>query len=417
MPTPKPYDAARLTTPPVFPNSKNAEIMNIYKILNILVISLAVSSCHSAHDHSSHEGHHHHEVEPKEAEHEEHDPDEVHLSDPKAASIGMTTEVVALAPFETILRVGGVIESAGRDASAIVAPQSGLVNIVGESLADGSYVVAGQTLATISGKTLQDGDAASRAKADYEAAKKDFERAKSLVGDKIISAKEYDDAVLRYETARTAYEATASRMTSGGVAVKSTTSGHIVSRNVEQGAYVSAGQTLAVVEHCGHKRLRADVPERHFASLAKVKGANFRIATSDTTFSLSDLGGRLLSFGRATTPGNPYIPVTFEFNDDKEIFFAGQYADVFLRFDGGSRAITVPEEAIIESQGLTFVYVKNADEAESYIRREVKTGRGDGRRTLITSGLAEGETVVCHGARRLHVASATSAIPAHTHNH
>lgn len=396
--------------------------MNIIKLISILSIPFFLASCHSAHDHDhDHEGHDHsahaHESAAEDRETEAHDPDEVHLSDRKAQSFGLTTETVTPSPFETVLRVGGVIEPAEGGTSAIVAPQAGLVDIVGASLADGSYVVAGQTIATISGKSLQDGDAASRAKSDYEAAKKDYERAKSLIGDKIISAKDYDEALLRYETARAAYEATAGRMTNGGVAVRPSTSGHIVRSDVEQGAYVAAGQTLAVIEHCGRKRLRADVPERHFASLSKVKTANFRIATADSTYCVTDLGGRLLSFGRATKPGIPYISVTFEFDDAKEAFFAGQYADVFLRFDGGQDAITVPDEAIIESQGLTFVYVKNADEPGAYLRREVRTGRGDGRRTQITSGLSEGETVVCHGARRLHLASATAAIPAHNHNH
>ncbi len=375
----------------------------------ILSAAIVLPSCHGHQDHD----HGHEAVEA----HEAHDPDEVHLSDDKALSIGLTTEVVTPAPFETTLRVGGVIESAKSDASAIVAPQSGLVTIAAQSLTDGAFVTTGQTLATISGRSLQDGDAAARAKMDFEAASRELERAKALVGDKIISAKEYDDAKLRYETTRAAYEATASRMTAGGVAVKAPASGHIVRLAVEQGAYVTAGQTIAVVEHCGHKRLRADVPERHFANLSKVKTANFRVATSDSTFSLASLDGKLLSFGRASTPGDPYIPVTFAFNDAAEQFFAGQYADVFLKMDCGGSAITVPDEAIIESQGLTFVYVKNPDEAGSYNRREVRTGRGDGIRTQVTAGLNAGDVVVCQGARRLHLASATSSIPPHTHNH
>lgn len=401
------------TTHPQFPNvSKTVHTMS-HNTLIFSLLSLAISlpACHDSHDHDSH-----HHDESAEA-HEAHDPDEVHLSDDKARTIGLTTEIATPAPFESTLRVGGVIESSDNDAAAIVAPQSGLVTITSRSLANGVFVHAGQTIATISGSSLQDGDAAARAKMDYDAAARELERAKSLIGDKIISAKEFDDINLRYQTAKVAYEATASRMTSSGVAMKSPTSGHIVSLAVEQGAYVSAGQTIAIVEHCGRKRLRADVPERHFAALANVTTANFRVATSDSAFCLSSFDGKLLSFGRASRPGDPYIPVTFSFNDADELFFSGQYADIFLKMSCGDSAITVPNHAIIESQGLQFVYIKNPDEEASYLRREVHTGRTDGIRTQVLSGLHPGDTVVCQGARRLHLASATSAIPAHTHNH
>lgn len=339
------------------------------------------------------------------------------MSERQASAAGLMTERVTPAPFAATLRVGGIIESAPGSAIAIVAPQAGLVSMTGDGLAEGMFVEARQTLATISGKTLQDGDAATRARLDFEAAQKELARAKKLVKDNIISAKEFEQAELRHSTAKAAYDATASRQTAGGVAVRASASGHIVRRAVEQGQYVSVGQTLFVIEHCGRKRLRADVPERHYGDMGKVSSATFRVASSQAVWRLDQMGGKLVSFGKAMEAGAPYIPVTFEFSDPREEFIAGQYADVTLTLGCGGEALSVPVEAVIESQGLTFVYVKNPDEEGSYLRREVKLGSTDGIRVEVLSGLTAGDEVVTAGARRLHLAGASAAIPAHTHNH
>lgn len=383
------------------------------KIFTIAAGLLAAALCASCARQNGHEGHDHAERHDGEA----HDPDEVHMSERQASAAGLMTERVTPAPFAATLRVGGIIESAPGSAIAIVAPQAGLVSMTGDGLAEGMFVEARQTLATISGKTLQDGDAATRARLDFEAAQKELARAKKLVKDNIISAKEFEQAELRHSTAKAAYDATASRQTAGGVAVRASASGHIVRRAVEQGQYVSVGQTLFVIEHCGRKRLRADVPERHYGDMGKVSSANFRVASSQAVWRLDQMGGKLVSFGKAMEAGAPYIPVTFEFSDPREEFIAGQYADVTLTLGCGGEALSVPVEAVIESQGLTFVYVKNPDEEGSYLRREVKLGSTDGIRVEVLSGLTAGDEVVTAGARRLHLAGASAAIPAHTHNH
>lgn len=45
------------------------------------------------------------------------------------------------------------------------------------------------------------------------------------------------------------------------------------------------------------------------------------------------------------------------------------------------------------------------------------TGATDGERVEIVEGLREGERVVMQGAVHVRLASASNAIPAHTHNH
>lgn len=366
----------------------------------------------------SHEGHDHHGE--TGGAHEKLGPDAVHFTDEQAQAVGLSIDTARQDEgFAPSIACGGAIEATATGSVTIVAPVSGIISISDKGLAPGAFLGKGATVATISGKAVQDGDAAAKAKYEYQAAKREHDRLAALAADNIVSQRELDDAGLRLATARATYEAVAGRMTAGGVAVTAPAQGHVTGVIAEQGQYVSAGQAIATVERCGSKRLRVDVPERHFALLRRVATAHFTTSSSDSVFRLQDMGGRLVSAGVAVEGGSAYVPVTFDFTDQGELLPAGSAARVYLilRPEGGAHALTVSNSSLIESQGVKFVYVRDKADPDVYHRREVSTGQTDGLRTEIRAGIAEGDLVVANGARRLHLASASRSIPAHTHSH
>lgn len=384
-----------------------------YILFSIAMLGLA--SCSTG----SHEDHDHEESE-EAHEHEHLGPDDVHFSDAQAAAVGLAVDTVSLdANFAPAIACGGEIEAQAAGSVTIVAPVAGILSIADANLAPGAFLAKGRTVATISGKAMQDGDAAAKAQYEYEAAKKEYDRLESLAADNIVSQSELDNARLRLSTARTAYDAVAKRMTASGVAVTTPAEGHVTTVLAEHGQYVAAGQAIATVERCGCKRLRVDVPERHFAQLRRIATANFTTSASDSVFRLAEMGGRLVSAGVAVEGGSAYVPVTFDFTDRGEVLPGGSAAKVYLllKAEGSRGALTVPVESLIESQGLMFVYVRDAEDGDVYHRREVRVGQTDGLRTEILSGIAEGDLVVSGGARRLHLAGSSKSIPAHTHNH
>ena len=108
--------------------------------------------------------------------------------------------------------------------------------------------------------------------------------------------------------------------------------------------------------------------------------------------------------------------MTFEF-DNKGGFIPGSYVDVFLKTSRATTGIFVPLEAFVEDQGVRQVFVRDPDDDDAFIRREVSLGESDGMEVLVTKGLAEGEEVVVKGAVHVKLAG-VSAVPAgHTHNH
>lgn len=362
---------------------------------------------HAGHDHSghSHEGDIHSEGEGS--------PDEIILSAESAAAAGVKAETIMPGKFRSVLEVSGRIMPAPGNESTVVANVPGVVSFAAP-LVEGSRVNEGSPMFTISSSNLQDGDPVQRARIAYETAQKEYERAAKLVEDNIVSRQEYEAAKGRYETARLTYEALAADGSGNGTAVKSPASGYVESCLVKEGDYVSVGTPLATVLSGNSMYLKADVSERYLSRLPGVKSANFRLSYSDKVFSTAGLDGRLLGYGRSTDETNAYIPVTFAINASDDIL-AGAYAQIWLLSEERDGVISLPVEAITEEQGHNFVYIQL--DPTCYKKQEVTLGATDGNRYEILSGLNGGETVVTHGAIHVKLASASNAIPAHSHSH
>lgn len=383
---------------------------------------------HEGHDHGhdhdhqghSHEGHDHgHEGHNHEAEaHEGHDhgngghDGEIVVSLERQKTFGITTETVTAEDFAEVIHTSGQILSAMGDEMTVVAKTSGIISF--GRLTEGSAVGKGGQIATISSKELGGGDQLAKAKAAFEAARKEYERDLQLSKDNIVSESHLDQSKLAYEQAKAEYDALASGTSKdGNVSVTSPLGGFIKKLNVNQGDYVETGTPIAVVSQNRRLRLRADVSEKYYGLVSGIKDANFSTSYSDETYNMKALNGRLVGYGKASD-GDYYIPVTFEF-DNKGDLIAGSYVNVYLKSSSSSRAISVPVGAVVEDQGVYYVFVQN-DET-GFLKREVKLGQSDGQRVLIKSGLNEGDVVVATGAIQVKLASVTAVPAGHTHSH
>ncbi|WP_294500303.1 efflux RND transporter periplasmic adaptor subunit [uncultured Bacteroides sp.] len=360
------------------------------------------------HKHSEGDGHDH----GAEATEDSHT-DEILFSKEQAQLVGLKTETVAPSSFYNSIKTSGQIQASQGDEAVIAATSNGIVSFTNPSITDGTAVKAGQSIVTISAKKLLEGDPSVKARIEYETAQKEFQRAESLVKDQIISAKDFEQARLRYETAKTVYQAQAGNMTAAGVSVTAPIAGYIKNRLVAQGEYVSVGQPIATVSQNRRLQLRAEVSENNFKILKSISSANFKPAYDNVVYKLSELNGRLLSFGKASTDQSFYIPVTFEFDNVGDII-PGAYTEVYLLSTLQENVISVPVSAITEEQGLNFVYLQTG--AEEYKKQEVTLGQNNGERVQILSGLPRGAKVVTKGVYQVKLAATSSVMPeGHSH--
>ena len=374
---------------------------------------------HEGHDHEHEEADHDHEHEEAGHDHE-HDheaaanPGEVVFKEANAKAVGLQTITVTPGAFTQVIRTSGQVLAAQGEESVMVATVPGVVSFGSVPFTDGTAVRKGQAVLSIASNGLSEGDVAVRAKAAYEAAKLEFERMEALVADRIVSAKEFEQAKLNYANAKAAYEAVADKQTAKGVAVVAPLNGYLKNIQVKEGDYVSVGQPLATIAQSNRLMLRADVSERYYSSLPMVQSAHFKTPYDEQVYRLADLRGRLLSYGRASRGDSFFVPVTFEF-DNKGAILPGSFVEVYLLTKPLEQVISVPVESLIEEQGLYSVYVRL--DADCYRKQPVTLGANNGVEVQILSGLHGGEAVVTKGAHQVKLASASNAIPAHSHHH
>lgn len=339
---------------------------------------------------------------------------EIHFTHEQAQAADLVVETVKPGPFRAVIHTGGMIQSSQGSEQAVAATSSGLMFFANAEITEGAAVHAGQALVNISSDKLQDGDLVLKAKIEYEAAEQEYERARKLIDDQIISQKEFNEIKARYRTAKATYQGQADNLSTTGLAVTSPISGYLKKWLVQNGQYVSMGEPVAVVAQDKRLQLHADVTENNFKYLRYVHSANFKTSYNNEIYQLSKLNGKLLSYGKSAEEGSAYIPVTFEFDNIGDIV-PGSFAEVYLLANTRQNVISVPVAALVEEQGDYFVFVQM--EEELFRKKHVVVGQNDGTRVEIHHGIEPGEKVVVQGTYSVKLASANNAIPAHSHSH
>lgn len=403
------------------------------KTIFIGILSLFIlGSCHNhsekEHDHSTHnhqaEADAHKECDHDHAKQESHDghdhgsaeegsSDEIVFPKEKAEAAGVKSATIQPGIFHQVIKTGGQVLAAQGNESTVVATMAGVVSFKSKML-EGMDVSRGSTLLTVSANHIAEGDPAQKARVAFQAAKKEYDRVKPLADKQIVSQKDFNQIEQNYENARISYEALAKNHSAGGQSIPSPISGFIKSILVKEGDYVEVGQPLISITQSRRLFLRAEVSEKYYPYLRTISSANFNTPYNNTVYRLEELNGKLLSYGKSSGDNSFYVPVTFEF-DNKGDILPGSYVEIYLQSSPMPRVLSLPHTAITEEQGSYFVYLQLDDEC--YKKQEVTLGADNGHSVQILSGIHAGERVVTQGAFQVKLASASSALPAHSHEH
>lgn len=351
------------------------------------------------------------------AKEEPHNANEISYLKEQAWKVEFASIAVVSKPFSESIKTTGEILPAQGDEMAVIASTPGIITFSGNKAIAGASVNKGEMLFAISGGNLTDGNAETQfrtAKAAYDKAKADYDRLQELVKDNIVSQKEFLEAKARFETEQASYNNLARNYQAGGQRIVSPITGFVKNIAVSEGQHVTAGQTLATVSQNRRLMLKAEVSQKYFSKLPSIVTANFKTLYDDKTYSIDELNGHLLSFGKSNDATTLLIPVTFSF-DNKGDILPGSLVDVYLKLKPNANALTIPLSALIEEQGVFYAYVQTA--GESFEKRELSLGGSDGFNIQVLSGIKEGERVVTKGAYQIKLATATGTIPAHGHAH
>lgn len=401
-----------------------------YKIVISITLGLCLgglTACHHEHHHE-HEHEHEHEHNHShdhccEHDHDHHHDEDAHghkipancvkFSKEQSSIIDFATEEVKKEVCGQVIRATAQVVSSQGDEQVAASRASGVVRFAGGDIVEGASVKKGQRICTIESSGMADGNMAVRyqeAESNYQLAKSEYERKADLAQKGVVSKAELDRSKAAYATAKAAYDNLKGNFSPSGAVVTAPMSGYVKSVNVQNGGYVEAGQAVVTISQNKDLYLRAELSPRYYNSLRHIKTANIELPNGGGVYTLEELKGAFVSYGKASGEGNPLIPVTFRIQNCGDLI-AGSFVKIYIITEEGEEAIEVENSGIVEEMGNTFVFVEV--QPELFEKRLVTLGGSDGKRTVVTSGLKAGERVVTKGAMMVKLAQGAGALDPH----
>jgi multidrug efflux system membrane fusion protein len=179
--------------------------------------------------------------------------------------------------------------------------------------------------------------------------------------------------------------------------------GRVGIRQVDQGNYVTPGDTngIVVITQLHPISVLFTVPEDNLQAIAtRLKAGAVLPATAlDRAASTKIEEGSTQTFDSQIDPTTGTIRLRAQFSNDERLLFPNQFVNIRLLLDTHKDVTTISTAGVQRGAPGTFVYLVNADSTVSV--RPVKLGVTDGDRVEILSGLTPGERIVIDGADKL----------------
>ncbi len=179
--------------------------------------------------------------------------------------------------------------------------------------------------------------------------------------------------------------------------------GRVGLRQVDQGNYVTPGDTNGIVVITQLKPISVlfTVPEDNLQAISKrlQDGAVLPATALDRSGASKIADGTLQTFDSQIDPTTGTIKLRALFPNETEALFPNQFVNIRLLLDTHKDVTTMPTAGVQRGVPGTFVYLVNADNTVSV--RKIELGVTDGDRVEVRSGLAPGDRIVIDGADKL----------------
>jgi multidrug efflux system membrane fusion protein len=180
-------------------------------------------------------------------------------------------------------------------------------------------------------------------------------------------------------------------------------SGRVGLRLVDQGNYVTAGDTsgLVVLTQIKPTTVIFGLPEDNIPAVQKriASKAAISVDAYDRTGATKVASGILTTIDNTVDPTTGMFKARAVFTNDDEALFPNQFVKIRMLLDVRKGATVVATSAIERGQQGSFVYVVGPDDTVS--ARTVTLGTTEGERVEVLQGIKLGESVVVDGADRL----------------
>lgn len=180
-------------------------------------------------------------------------------------------------------------------------------------------------------------------------------------------------------------------------------SGRVGLRLVDPGNYVTSSSStgIAVITTMKPTTVQFAIPQTSLGSVLERVNAGAKLPitvfSSDNTRQIAT--GTLFALSNQMATATGTVTLRASVPNDDEALFPNEFVNVRLLVDTLQNAVLVPTPAVQTGAPGDYVYLVNADNTVSV--HKVTLGPSDGRHTVISAGLQQGQRVVTDGLDRL----------------
>jgi membrane fusion protein, heavy metal efflux system len=316
---------------------------------------------------------------------------------------------------QTFQAPGEIVPAGGRLA-VISAPIAGLIEASGVSRSPvpGERVGKGEVLAVLTPVLGEGGSSYAEARAALREAEDEYARAQRLYQAEAVPQRRVHEAEIRLTAAREALTGLAGSgepRKDGKLVVRSPITGVVASRQVPPGSRVDAGAELFTVVDPSTVWVEVHLPANQASRVRPGTGASIQLPGTDQRVQAT----RMVSVGSVVDSLTRTVPALYELANRDGTIKVGTTVQVQVRTGERERGIVIPASAVLEEDGRPIAFVQV--EGESFERRPLEIAGSDGARALVRSGIRAGERLVTGAAYQVRLASLSTSVPAHGHEH
>jgi membrane fusion protein, heavy metal efflux system len=336
------------------------------------------------------------------------------LSPEEKANIGLKTVVADLRPIENVIRISGVVKPHPDKEAQVSSRVSGKIAALFFQVGD--IVQRGQRLAEIQSAEIQKLQVdLIQAENKLVLHKAELDRIQRLVESKIAAQKELIAAQNLHQTTLNEIDGLTQQLILLGLpesavkkaraeksvstfAVLSPLNGVVAERGVVLGETVEPNKVMFKIFDPSVVFVEGDAFEDAAPQLKVGQQVRIRLAA----YPGEVFTGKIARFSPVIDPQKRTIHLWVEVANRGGILKPNLFADLDAVVGGGQEVLAIPAEAIITTEGASFVFVEEKGE---YRRADVVLGDRDDRFAEVKRGLLPGDRVVTLGKQQIYTKS------------
>ena len=256
---------------------------------------------------------------------------------------------------------------------------------------EGEHVEKGHLIVRLDDSKL----AASLAEgeASFRLSQANFERAKQLFNDKLVSQQEFDQSSAIFEMNRASLDL--KRRLLRDTRIQAPFAGIASARNVSPGQVITRATTLTTLVDLDEVKVEVSVPERYLQQVRLGQPLEFAVAAyPDRLFK-----GEVYFISPRLDEGTRTALVKARIANRDGHLRAGMFASLNLTLQLRESAIVIPEPSLMSDGNRFSLFIVTTNHTASI--RSVTVGERLSGRAEITKGLQEGDLVVVEGNQKL----------------